>query len=79
MMPCLGARRLLPLSASCSALWRELYSVLCLLPCGCSKSMQVEEMLTINVKPGWKKGTKIGVPYRPCFHIIDEKNQCLHS
>ncbi|GLT41038.1 hypothetical protein SLA2020_151280 [Shorea laevis] len=47
------------------------------------KAMQVEEILTINVKPGWKKGTKITFPEKGNEHpnvipadlvfIIDEK------
>ncbi|KAI4333918.1 hypothetical protein L6164_018669 [Bauhinia variegata] len=46
-------------------------------------SMQVEEILTINVKPGWKKGTKITFPEKgneqpnvtaaDLVFIIDEK------
>jgi DnaJ family protein B protein 4 len=28
----------------------------------CSKPMSVEEILTIDIKPGWKKGTKITFP-----------------
>ncbi|XP_010438448.1 PREDICTED: dnaJ homolog subfamily B member 13-like [Camelina sativa] len=47
------------------------------------KAMQVEEILTIGVKPGWKKGTKITFPEKGNEHpgvipadlvfIIDEK------
>ncbi|KAJ4729745.1 DnaJ subfamily B member like [Melia azedarach] len=47
------------------------------------KSMQVEEILTIDVKPGWKKGTKITFPEKgneqpnvvpaDLVFIIDEK------
>ncbi|KAE9620629.1 hypothetical protein Lal_00019445 [Lupinus albus] len=47
------------------------------------KTMQVEEILTINVKPGWKKGTKITFPEKgheqpnvtpaDLVFIIDEK------
>ncbi|CAL1394114.1 unnamed protein product [Linum trigynum] len=48
-----------------------------------SKSMQVEEILTIDIKPGWKKGTKITFPEKgneqpgiipaDLVFIIDEK------
>ncbi|XP_061355037.1 uncharacterized protein LOC133299586 isoform X4 [Gastrolobium bilobum] len=48
-----------------------------------SKTMPVEEILTINVKPGWKKGTKITFPEKgneqpnvtpaDLVFIIDEK------
>ncbi|KAM7498034.1 hypothetical protein LguiA_022448 [Lonicera macranthoides] len=47
------------------------------------KSMKVEEILTINIKPGWKKGTKITFPEKgneqpnvipaDLIFIIDEK------
>ncbi|KAG2717410.1 hypothetical protein I3843_03G175300 [Carya illinoinensis] len=47
------------------------------------KTMQVEEILTINVKPGWKKGTKITFPEKgneqpnvipaDIVFIVDEK------
>lgn len=50
---------------------------------GCSKSLQVEEILTIDVKPGWKKGTKITFPEKgnelpnvipaDLVFIVDEK------
>jgi DnaJ family protein B protein 4 len=49
----------------------------------CSKTMKVEEILTINIKPGWKKGTKITFPEKgneqpnvipaDLVFIIDEK------
>lgn len=52
-------------------------------PSVCSKTMQLDEILTINVKPGWKKGTKITFPEKGNEHpnltpadvvfIIDEK------
>lgn len=50
---------------------------------GCSKTTQVEEILIIDVKPGWKKGTKITFPEKgneqpnvipaDLVFIIDEK------
>jgi len=49
----------------------------------CSKTIQVEEILTIDIKPGWKKGTKITFPEKgneqpnskpaDLVFIIDEK------
>lgn len=49
----------------------------------CSKTIQIEEILTVDVKPGWKKGTKItfsekgnqqrGVIPADLVFIIDEK------
>lgn len=52
-------------------------------PSRCSKLMQLDEILTINIKPGWKKGTKITFPEKGNEHpnsiaadivfVIDEK------
>lgn len=54
-----------------------------------SKSMQVEEILTINIKPGWKKGTKITFPEKgneqpnvipaDLIFIIDEKPHSMFT
>ncbi|GLU06362.1 hypothetical protein SLE2022_234020 [Rubroshorea leprosula] len=53
------------------------------------KTMQVEEILTIDVKPGWKKGTKITFPEKGNEHpnvipadlvfIIDEKSHNVYT
>ena len=50
---------------------------------GCRKTLPVEEILTIDIKPGWKKGTKITFPEKgneqpnvipsDLVFIIDEK------
>ncbi|KAG9129949.1 hypothetical protein Leryth_007073 [Lithospermum erythrorhizon] len=49
----------------------------------CGKTMPVQEILTINIKPGWKKGTKITFPEKgneqlgiipaDLVFVIDEK------
>ncbi|XP_027340416.1 dnaJ homolog subfamily B member 13-like isoform X3 [Abrus precatorius] len=54
-----------------------------------SKTTQVEEILTINVKPGWKKGTKITFPEKgneqpnvtpaDLVFIIDEKPHSIFT
>lgn len=55
----------------------------------CSKTIPVEEILTIDVKPGWKKGTKITFPEKgnetphtipaDLVFIIDEKPHPLFT
>jgi DnaJ family protein B protein 4 len=55
----------------------------------CSKPEQVEEILTIDIKPGWKKGTKITFPEKgnempnvipaDVVFIIDEKPHPIFS
>lgn len=55
----------------------------------CSKTLPVEEILTIDIKPGWKKGTKITFPEKGNEHpgvipadlvfIIDEKPHKLFT
>ena len=49
----------------------------------CRKTLPVEEILTIDIKPGWKKGTKITFPEKgneqpnviasDLVFVIDEK------
>lgn len=55
----------------------------------CSKCRTVEEILTIEIKPGWKKGTKITFPKKgnqePGFipadliFVVDEKPHALYK
>lgn len=57
--------------------------------CDCSKTMPVEEILTIIVKPGWKKGTKITFPEKgneqpnvtaaDLVFVIDERPHSVFS
>lgn len=56
---------------------------------GCSKTTTVDEILTIDIKPGWKKGTKITFPEKgnelpniipaDLVFIIDEKPHRLFT
>lgn len=52
---------------------------------GFNKSMQVEETLRINVKPGWKKGMKFvfqekgGNNYKQPLVLIIVKNRTVSS
>lgn len=55
----------------------------------CSKSRTVEEILTIEIKPGWKKGTKITFPEKgnqepgvipaDLTFVVDEKPHALYK
>ncbi|XP_062116407.1 uncharacterized protein LOC133830451 [Humulus lupulus] len=55
----------------------------------CSKSRTVEEILTIEIKPGWKKGTKITFPDKgnqepgvipaDLIFVVDEKPHAVYK
>lgn len=55
----------------------------------CSKTRTVEEILTVEIKPGWKKGTKITFPEKgnqepgiiaaDLIFIVDEKPHALYK
>ncbi|VAH22804.1 unnamed protein product [Triticum turgidum subsp. durum] len=69
----------------CAKLDTKLYSSVSV----CRKTIPVEEILTIDVKPGWKKGTKITFPEKgneqphtiaaDLVFIIDEKPHPVYT